>query len=83
VGEDPLGTGAGRACGETEDDQSRTRRRESLSSGKKKKQAGLIVLILDRFVVQMFGNNFAKEEVNDLVNIVNLTKNEWLGLLSW
>jgi hypothetical protein len=36
-----------------------------------KKQAGLIVLILDRFVVQMFGNNFGKEEMDDLVDIVN------------
>ena len=32
-------------------------------------EAGLIVLILDRFVVQMFGHNFADSEVPELVEI--------------
>lgn len=34
-----------------------------------KKKAGLIVLILDRFVLQMFGENFTEEEVSELVKI--------------
>ena len=32
-----------------------------------KKKAGLIVLILDRFVVQMYGDNFEEEDVSELV----------------
>ena len=32
-----------------------------------KKTAGLIILILDRFVVQMYGDNFAEEDVSELV----------------
>jgi hypothetical protein len=35
------------------------------------KKAGLIVLILDRFVVQMFGENFTDEQVDELVEIAN------------
>ncbi len=31
-----------------------------------KKEAGLIVLILDRFVLQMFGHNFTEAEVSEL-----------------
>jgi hypothetical protein len=34
-----------------------------------RKEAGLIVLILDRFVMQMFGHNFAEEEVSELEEI--------------
>ena len=33
------------------------------------KKAGLIVLILDRFVFQMFGDNFTEAQVSELVNI--------------
>lgn len=33
------------------------------------KKAGLIVLILDRFVLQMFGENFDEEDVSQLVTI--------------
>ena len=33
------------------------------------KKAGLIVLILDRFVFQMFGDNFTEAQVSKLVNI--------------
>lgn len=33
------------------------------------KKAGLIVLILDRFVFQMFGENFAETEVSGLVGV--------------
>jgi hypothetical protein len=31
------------------------------------KEAGLIVLIIDRFVLQMFGHNFSEAEVPELV----------------
>ena len=33
------------------------------------KKAGLIVLILDRFVFQMFGENFTVAQVSELVEI--------------
>ena len=33
------------------------------------KEAGLILLILDRFVLQMFGHQFTKDEVSDLEEI--------------
>ena len=47
-----------------------------------KKAAGLVVLILDRFVVQMFGHNFEEAEVDVLEKIVqefNLKKIAKLG----
>jgi hypothetical protein len=34
-----------------------------------KKEAGLIVLILDRFVLQMFGHYFTEEQVSELVKV--------------
>ena len=42
------------------------------------KEAGLIVLILDRFVLQLFGSNFTAEEVSELIEIVK--KFDFLGI---
>ncbi len=45
------------------------------------KKAGLIVLILDRFVLQMFGSNFAESEVEDLVEAAKQHDLEGIGNL--